>query len=60
MRKRAAATSVLSLLILLAFPGTPALAAEEGNTVAEITQLLAGSSPLRTTPGGHAPAVLGG
>lgn len=40
MRKRAAATSVLSLLILLAFPGTPALAAEEGNTVAEITQLL--------------------
>ena len=40
MRKRAAVSSVLSLLTVLAFPGTPALAAEEGNTVAEITQLL--------------------
>ena len=40
MRKRAAVTSVLSLMVMLALPGSPALAAEEGNTVAEITQLL--------------------
>ena len=40
MRKRAAVTSVLSLLTVLIIPGGPALAAEEGNTVAEITQLL--------------------
>jgi ketosteroid isomerase-like protein len=40
MRKHAAVTWVLSLLVTLAFPGAPALAAEEGNTVAEITQLL--------------------
>jgi hypothetical protein len=40
MRKRAAVTSVLSLLTVLAFPGTPVYAADEGNTVAEITELL--------------------
>jgi hypothetical protein len=40
MRKRAAVTSVLSLLTVLALPGTPVVAAEDGDTVAEITQLL--------------------
>lgn len=40
MRKRAAATFVLSLLTVLACPGTPALAAEDADTVAEIRQLL--------------------
>jgi len=40
MRKRAAVTSVLSLLTVLALPGGPVLAAEDGDTVAEITQLL--------------------
>lgn len=40
MRKRAVVTSILGLLTVLAFPGTPALAAEDGDTVAEITQLL--------------------
>jgi len=40
MRKRAAVKSVLSLLVMLALPGIPVLAAEDGDTVAEITQLL--------------------
>jgi hypothetical protein len=40
MLKHAAVTLVFGLLTVLAFPGTPALAAEDGNTVAEITQLL--------------------
>jgi ketosteroid isomerase-like protein len=40
MRKRAAVTSVLSLLTVLALPGTAVVAAEDGDTVAEITQLL--------------------
>jgi ketosteroid isomerase-like protein len=40
MRKRAAVTSVLSLMTVLALAGTPALAAEDADTVAEITQLL--------------------
>jgi hypothetical protein len=40
MRKSAAVTSVLSLMTVLALPGNPAFAAEEGNSVSEITQLL--------------------
>ena len=41
MRKRAVLMTVPGLLMMLAFPGTPALAAKDGDTVAEITQLLA-------------------
>lgn len=40
MRKLATVTSVLSLLTMLALPGPPALATEDGDAVAEITQLL--------------------
>jgi hypothetical protein len=40
MRNRAAFTAVLSLPMLVASLGPPARAAEEGDTVAEITQLL--------------------
>jgi len=40
MRNRAALTAFLSLLILVVFAGATARAAEEGDTVAEITQLL--------------------
>jgi ketosteroid isomerase-like protein len=40
MRRRATVTSVLGLLVVLASPVTPALSAEEGDAVAEITQLL--------------------
>ncbi len=41
MRKRATFTSALSLLAMLVFPATPVLASGDGDTVAEITQLLA-------------------
>ena len=40
MRKHAAIRWVLSLLTVLAVTGTPAIAAEDGDTVAEITELL--------------------
>ena len=40
MRERATVTSVLGLLMMLAIPGSPAVATEDGDTVAEITQLL--------------------
>lgn len=40
MHDRAAPKAFLSLLILVVCAGTPARAAEEGDTVAEITQLL--------------------
>jgi hypothetical protein len=40
MCKRAVFASVLALLTMIALPGTPALAAERGDTVAEITELL--------------------
>ena len=40
MCKRAVFASVLALLAMIALPGTPAQAAERGDTVAEITGLL--------------------
>jgi ketosteroid isomerase-like protein len=40
MRKRAAVTIVLGLLAVLALPASPALAAEDSDTVVEITKLL--------------------
>ena len=40
MRNRAAFTSVLSLLMTVALTATPVRAAEQGDTVAEITELL--------------------
>jgi hypothetical protein len=44
MPRRAAQTAMLSLLMLVASVGTPARGAEEGNTVAEIEQLLNGKA----------------
>jgi hypothetical protein len=54
MRTRATVTSALSLLAMLVFPGAPVPAADDGDTVAGITQLLAwflapGNNPRAAT-----------